>query len=661
MQLIKGMVKVATVIDVTTSETSMKVGTVYTSGRERVHITTGLIDKVLLNIPKFKEENAYKSGEVYRIATPFIKLDLDNPTLNIWNRFVKSVNRWNNGWRDKLTDSGRARRLFANLIFQLKSAGVIEYSDESLATIGARMNVSLMSRDTITFTDLTRELEVVKTIKYEDIATYNRGMKIKLINCIAYIRCEQTYYLKVRTETFLHYTKVKLLNAMIGELEPYRWMVKYDLSNPLEMKAYCDECTKDIKGIKAKAKSISEIEEKYEGNPLDKYRVIVVTLDTLLDDEVKRTIVYEGTRLEISESRGKYHECLNLYSPFIPIWPSNVEYKQELVDRYIDFLDYVFTLEDTDKSRAEAVEIRRWLCNWFSGLVKSKKLHRIPYIWSVMQGSGKNTILAPFEKILGDRYRAPHEIAQIMWKSALIENSLLILADECTRASFGKDRDKIQEFMKAVSCNMLQEVNHMGKDTNTVQTLANFMMMGQTPDAVTISNTERRFTLIHVVDDIKLRRPVDGYFREFYTEVINDANCAFTIWKYFYDMPFSDTALDILPASIGVDMKSAARESASTSERFMRDRIFQVNNNGDIEKRDDIEKIGLTSIYGSYKTFMEKEEGSSHIPTKTTFSNELTLKFQGGAIKMDRVAHRETLVTINWPMIKEHFVNAGLI
>ena len=248
---------------------------------------------------------------------------------------------------------------------------------------------------------------------------------------------------------------------------------------------------------------------------------------------------------------------------------------------------------DTWVNLVNNLQIGKFVIDWFANIIQNpgKRSEKAVIITGV-EGSGKNSILLPIYKILGDdKWFAtgdPENHIFGKFANGLVRKLLVVLEETDPKQTFSNS-----EKLKTMITEATIPYEGKGKDVITVKNLANFFGTSNFNRPVKLSKSDRRYVLDEMPDTY-----VDNkqYWKEFHIWLNNPANI-WALYKYlkerdlskvdFNERPITETFLDVQRSCLPMEIK------------FLEDMTYNF-------KKSWVNSIQGKELFAAYKTFAGK-------------------------------------------------------
>jgi hypothetical protein len=301
---------------------------------------------------------------------------------------------------------------------------------------------------------------------------------------------------------------------------------------------------------------------------------------------------------------------------------------------------------DTWVNLVNTLEIGKFVIDWFANIIQYPgKRSEVAIIITGVEGCGKNSLLLPIYKILGDdKWFAtgdPENHLFGKFSNGLVRKLLVVLEETDPKQTFSNS-----EKLKTMITEPTIPYEGKGKDTITVKNLANFFGTSNFNRPVKLSKTDRRYVLDEMPDTY-----VDNtiYWDKYRVWLNNPAN----IWALYQfllkrdltevnfgrDRPITETFLDIQRSCLPMEIK------------FLEHLTYNF-------KKSWLESITGKELFGTYKAFAGKAFENTSDSSFSRSLNKLNVpgifrlkpNMYGGRWKIDI-----TLVR-NWLLEKKYMV-----
>lgn len=248
-------------------------------------------------------------------------------------------------------------------------------------------------------------------------------------------------------------------------------------------------------------------------------------IDMWIDDEYIHkkidVINIPPQHLEKLKSKNKkYDDMFNLWENYYITNVKLINYKQEVVDIFIEYIDKLFN----NKKHSE------FMLNWISHLFKypEQKTRVMPIIID-KYNYGKDSLLILLNKLIGFRH---------MYKTSKPQNDVLgqfnAVLDQYKLIQFSEGCLKLTEnninILKNIMTSDIIEIKSKGQNKKQINSYNNFIFLSNNilPISIFIKDDMKRFLLLYVSLTLKNN---EKYFDDFYN-MLNDEQNLRSIYEY---------------------------------------------------------------------------------------------------------------------------------
>lgn len=322
-------------------------------------------------------------------------------------------------------------------------------------------------------------------------------------------------------------------------------------------------------------------------------------------------------------------ECriVNLFQGFVA---KKVEYKEENISLYKDFVDNVICSKDENTKKFIYQYMAQKLTN------PCNKNIVVPVLYSKKQGTGKNTFVNILTSIIGENY--VYETATFKKFSSkfngFLSGKIFAVINEASKT--GSNLNDMWDSLKSLISEKTVNIEYKGLDQITIKNVLDFIVTTNNLKSVKLESTDRRYAIIEV-SDIHVRDNV--YFTKlinFCKENLNE------IYSYIIDQYDKSIYLpNIIPKTSA--RNEVINDSIDDTWRFLK---YLVN-------RYDI-LYTPTESYELYKEWCKIVEGKTYIMKQRTY----WLKINKFGIKKITNGSKK-VYNINKENIEQIFNNQG--
>jgi hypothetical protein len=300
---------------------------------------------------------------------------------------------------------------------------------------------------------------------------------------------------------------------------------------------------------------------------------------------------------------------------------------------------------DTWVNLVNTLQIGKFVIDWFANIIQYPgKRSEVAIIITGIEGSGKNSLLLPIYKILGDdKWFATGDAENHLFgkfSNGLVRKLLVVLEETDPKQTFSNS-----EKLKTMITEPTIPYEGKGKDTITVRNLANFFGTSNFNRPVKLSKSDRRYVLDEMPDTFVGDKP---YWKKYHVWLNNPANI-WALYQFllkrdltkvdFSDRPITETFLDVQRSCLPMEIK------------FLEHLTYNF-------KRSWVDGITGKILFDTYKTFAGKAFENT---SDSSFSRSLNKLNVPGILRLkpNTLGSRwkiDITVVRNWMLEKKYMV-----